>query len=398
MSTINKYIFKKILVAMIWIMMGAGIVVLLIAAISKRNNERCTDIDVQISGVQNNFFIDKKEVLKILHNVSGGIIKTKPVHAIDLATMENQLKKVPWIEDAQLYFDNNDVLRVSIKEREPIARIFTTTGQSFYIDSSLKGLPLSDKFSPMVPVFTSFPGDAVKWSKQDSELINDIKTFSQFIAVNPFWMAQIDQVDITSNNEFDLIPKLGNSIIHFGDAENCAQKFNNLMCFYKQVLTKMGWDHYAAIDAQFSGQIVAVRKDAGEVKADSLKSVQIMKQMIEDAQKQSNDSTKVQLDQGTDDGNDINASHEEESAPREDVEKAGPNKGSVTPIHVPEKPTSGHESSVNPKSQSANSSSDEKPNPAPAKTKDVKQVNTKNEKENKRIPKAIMPPKPKSEY
>jgi len=398
MSTINKYIFKKILVAMIWIMMGAGIVVLLIAAISKRNNERCTDIDIQISGVQNNFFIDKKEVLKILHNVSGGIIKTKPVHAIDLATMENQLKKVPWIEDAQLYFDNNDVLRVSIKEREPIARIFTTTGQSFYIDSSLKRLPLSDKFSPMVPVFTSFPGDAVKWSKQDSELINDIKTFSQFIAVNPFWMAQIDQVDITSNNEFDLIPKLGNSIIHFGDAENCAQKFNNLMCFYKQVLTKMGWDHYAAIDAQFSGQIVAVRKDAGEVKADSLKSVQIMKQMIEDAQKQSNDSTKVQLDQGTDDGNDINASHEEESAPREDVEKAGPNKGSVTPIHVPEKPTSGHESSVNPKSQSANSSSDEKPNPAPAKTKDVKQVNTKNEKENKRIPKAIMPPKPKSEY
>src|SRR5690348_1498136 len=330
MSTINKYIFKKILVAMIWIMMGAGIVVLLIAAISKRNNERCTDIDVQISGVQNNFFIDKKEVLKILHNVSGGIIKTKPVHAIDLATMENQLKKVPWIEDAQLYFDNNDVLRVSIKEREPIARIFTTTGQSFYIDSSLKRLPLSDKFSPMVPVFTSFPGDAVKWSKQDSELINDIKTFSQFIAVNPFWMAQIDQVDITSNNEFDLIPKLGNSIIHFGDAENCAQKFNNLMCFYKQVLTKMGWDHYAAIDAQFSGQIVAVRKDAGEVKADSLKSVQIMKQMIEEAQKQSNDSTKVQLDQGTDDGNDINASHEEESAPREDVEKAGPNKGSVT--------------------------------------------------------------------
>lgn len=383
---------------MIWIMMGAGIVVLLIAAISKRNNERCTDIDIQISGVQNNFFIDKKEVLKILHNVSGGIIKTKPVHAIDLATMENQLKKIPWIEDAQLYFDNNDVLRVSIKEREPIARIFTTTGQSFYIDSSLKRLPLSDKFSPMVPVFTSFPGDAVKWSKQDSELINDIKTFSQFIAVNPFWMAQIDQVDITSNNEFDLIPKLGNSIIHFGDAENCAQKFNNLMCFYKQVLTKMGWDHYAAIDAQFSGQIVAVRKDAGEVKADSLKSVQIMKQMIEEAQKQSNDSTKVQLDQGTDDGNDINASHEEESAPREDVEKAGPNKGSVTPIHVPEKPTSGHESSVNPKSQSANSSSDEKPNPAPAKTKDVKQVNTKNEKENKRIPKAIMPPKPKSEY
>ncbi len=399
MSAINKYTLKKLLVVMIWIMMGAGTVVLLIAAISKRNNERCTDVEIKISGIQNNFFIDKNEVLKILESSNGGTLKKKPVHQIDIASMESQLSKSPWVRNVELYFDNNDVLRVNIKEREPVARIFTTSGRSFYIDTSLTRLSLSDKFSPRLPVFTSFPSDAAVLSKQDSALMTDIRTFSEFFGDNPFWMAQIDQVDITANGEFDLIPKLGNTIIHFGDANDYRQKFNNLLCFYKQVLTKIGWDHYAAIDAQFKGQIVGVRKDAGEVKADAARSVQIMKAMIEDAQKQSDDSTNIQLDQSDDDNNNIHTSQAEDSVPSEDVVEKGQKKGSVTPIHVPEKPTSNGENSLNPKPQTIHSTSVEKPNPNPSKPDNAKEAKKQNDETEKRIPKAVMPPqKTKSEY
>lgn len=383
---------------MIWIMLGGGVVVLLIAAISKRNNERCSGIDINITGVQNNFFIDKKDVLRVLEQTNGGILENKALHKIDIDAMENELRKNQWINEAQLYFDNNDILRVSIKEREPIARVFTLSGQSFYIDSSLTRLSLSDKFSPRLPVFTSFPTDAIVWSNHDSTLIADVRTLSEFIALNPFWMAQIDQVDITSKRQFDLIPKLGNVVIHFGDANDCKQKFDKLLCFYKQVLTKIGWNHYAAIDAQFKGQVVGVRKDAGEIKADSLKSVQIMKQMIEDAQKQANDSTKVQLDQGADDNNDINTSHDTESVPNEDVDKKENKEGSVTPIHVPEKPKSLGENSLKSQTPSNHSTSDEKPNPTPLKAKTVKPTNIQNEQTGQKIPKAIMPPKLKTDY
>jgi cell division protein FtsQ len=55
----------------------------------------------------------------------------------------------------QLFFDNNEVLQVVIDEREPIARIFTVAGNSYYIDSSLERLPLSDKMSARLPVFTN---------------------------------------------------------------------------------------------------------------------------------------------------------------------------------------------------------------------------------------------------
>ena len=45
---------------MIWIFIGSGTVVLLVAAIARRNNEHCARIEIEITGVQNNFFIDKK--------------------------------------------------------------------------------------------------------------------------------------------------------------------------------------------------------------------------------------------------------------------------------------------------------------------------------------------------
>ena len=58
--------------------------------------------------------------------------------------MEN-LKKNAWVNGAEVFFDNNDVLRINIAQREPIARIFTLGGNSFYIDSSGTELPLSEK-------------------------------------------------------------------------------------------------------------------------------------------------------------------------------------------------------------------------------------------------------------
>jgi cell division protein FtsQ len=398
MSTISKYTIRKILAAAIWIVIGAGTIVILVAAIEKRNNQRCARIDIRITGVQNNFFIDKKEVISILEKTNEGKPEKMPLHSIDLASMETALKESQWIKNAELFFDNNNVLQVRITEREPIARIFTTSGSSFYIDSSLTRLPLSDKFSPRLPVFTDFPTDVKVLSKKDSDLIKDIKTLSQFINANPFWMAQIDQVDISPNRNFDLIPKLGDQVIHFGDAENCEEKFNNLLCFYKQVLTKLGWTRYNAIDVQFKGQVVAVRRGANEIKMDSLRSIQIMKALIAEAQQHTNDSTNIQLDQPVDDNGDINSSREIDNAPDEDVKINTSNNNKdrvpVAPIHVPDKPVSNNQHLTKTNALTTNSSSVEKPNPNPVKSKIIKQpTEVKDAGKIKKIPKAVMPSK-----
>jgi cell division protein FtsQ len=392
----NKHIFKKILVAMVWILLSSGIIVLLIAAITRRNNQHCTGINIKIEGVQNNFFVDKKEVINVLQKTNGGKLEKKPLHSIDLALMETELQKSKWIKKAELFFDNNNVLEVRISEREPIARIFTTSGLSFYLDSSLTRLPLSDKFSARLPVFTNFPTDVIVLSKEDSNLIKDIRILGEFIEANPFWMAQIDQVDISANRTFDLIPKLGNQIIHFGNAENYQEKFNNLLCFYKQVLSKKGWDQYSSLDVQFKRQIVAVRRDAREIKTDSLRSVQIMKELIAEAQKNTNDSGNIQLEQHEDNNSIINGSKETEDIPDENVKQNQPQNvetsGSLTPIHVPEKPVT--KNPAEKKNISANHPSfNEKPNPAHVKKQNAKKVISKLPETVKRKPKAVMPSK-----
>jgi cell division protein FtsQ len=396
MFNINKYAVKKILVAMVWIFLCSGTVVLLIAAITKRNNEHCTKVDIKISGVQNNFFIDKKDVISILENTNGGKLENKPLHKIDLALMETVLQKSRWIKKAELFFDNNNVLEVKITEREPIARIFTTSGLSFYIDSSLTRLPLSDKFSPRLPVFTDFPTDVIVLKKEDSTLVEDIKTMSEFIAANPFWMAQIDQVDISPNREFDLIPKLGNNVIHFGKAERCEEKFNKLLAFYKQVLSKIGWNHYSSISVQYNNQVVGVKRGVDEIKMDSLRAVQIMKELIANAQKNSNDSTNVQLVQPADDNSNINASSEKEIVP-DDNNNAKNTDGkvsvSVTPIHVPEKPVFENRPLIPKKTLTTHPSSLERPGPTPLKKSIIKPVIIKPPQKAKEKPKAVMPPK-----
>ena len=73
--------------------------------------------------------------------------------------METELEKNVWIKTAELFFDNNEILQVTVQEREPVARVFTPRGTTFYIDNELAMLPLSEKFSARLPVFTNFPSD-----------------------------------------------------------------------------------------------------------------------------------------------------------------------------------------------------------------------------------------------
>jgi cell division protein FtsQ len=398
MSAKTKYSLKKILVFSVWTILLTGTVVLLVAAMSKKNSEFISGLEVKISGVQNNCFIDKKDVLDILQKVNGKDLQKAKVSSLDLTKMEAHLEKDQWVKKAEMFFDNNNVLQIKITEREPIARIFTVSGASFYIDSSLTRLPLSDKFSARLPVFTSFPTAVKVLKKRDSVLLNQVKMLSEYIGTHPFWMAQIDQIDITPDAAFELIPKLGNQVIRFGDATNYEEKFNKLLAFYKKVQTSVGWNKYSVLDIQYKNQVIGVSRNAAEIKSDSLRSIQIMKQIIAEAQKNTNDSTKIQLPAPIENNN-IHNSPVSDLIPNENaVNKIAAKKTSetrarsVTPIHDPEKPSAKKPDSRERKTVIRHPSSNEKPNPTPAKKAAVKKE-TPIKKVETRIPKAVMPPK-----
>jgi cell division protein FtsQ len=287
---VKKQTILKWMLTTLWLAMGAGLIVLLVAAIRKEDTQPCTGINVVIKGVSNNFFVDKKDILKSIDEYIDGSPVGQPVHLLNLKALENDLQKNIWVKQAQLFFDNNAKLQVIVVEREPVARVFTNSGTTFYIDSATAMLPLSEKYSARLPVFTNFPSDKAVLLKQDSLLLKDIYTISMAIQKDTFWMAMIDQIDITPQRNFELVPKVGNSIIVFGDALNATEKLHKLLLFYKEVIVKTGWDKYSVINVQYANQVVAKRKGAEDKTSDSLRTLQLMHLMAYSAEQQANDS------------------------------------------------------------------------------------------------------------
>lgn len=249
----------RILFFAAWIAVLGGIATLVIAANRKSGMHKCKGVEVSINENGETVSVKKEDVLKIIERTAHGPVMNKPFGDLNLGSMEKALKANPWIRDAELYLDTRDVLHVSVWEREPFARVFTTAGASFYIDSSGYQLPLLENYTTKLPVVTGFT-TAKKWNKKDSLTVEGLKDIILAINKDSFWTAQVGQIDITPEHKFDLVPLIGSHVIKIGYAENVEDKLHNLLLFYKKVLPKAGLAKYSALDAQFDGQIVAVRK------------------------------------------------------------------------------------------------------------------------------------------
>ncbi len=287
---VKKKIIINVLLAIFWTALGTGTIVLLAAAIRIKDSKKCTGVEITIKAVSNNFFVDKADILKIIASNTNGDLKDNKVSSFDLKEIELELEKNIWIKKAQLFFDNNEKLQVNVTEREPVARVFSSYGTTFYVDKEVSMLPLSDKFSARLPVFTNFPSDKKVLLPSDSSLLRDIISISQAIQKDSFYMAMIEQIDITPQHTFEMLPKLGNTLIVVGDAKNIDKKLAKLRMFYKEIVVKAGWSKYSEINIQYNNQVVAKRKGVEDVRADSLRTLQLIQLIAENAKKLSEDS------------------------------------------------------------------------------------------------------------
>ncbi len=297
-------------------MAGAGVMVLLVAAIKKEGEQKCTGLNIVIKGASNNFFVDKSDIINELNQYIDGRPEGQPISSFNLKSLESDLQKNTWVKQTQLFFDNNKVLQIIVTEREPAARVFASTGTTFYIDSSIAMLPLSEKFSARLPVFTNFPSDKAVLAKSDSALLRDVYNISMAIQNDSFIMALVEQVDITPQRTFEMVPKIGNGVIAFGDGTDIEKKFRKLKLFYEQIMPQSGWNYYSSIDVQYNGQVVAKRKGAEDKSADSLRTLQIMQAIAATAEHLANDS--LQMIMQDNERNTTNTNLIEQSLQRDD--------------------------------------------------------------------------------
>ena len=391
-----KTTIRKVLFIAVWLCIGGGMLTLLLAAITKKKRGECSDYTIVLKGQSGNYFIDQKDVQQLLMKATGGAIKGQPIASFDLFKLEQMLEHNTWINDAELYFDNNDVLHVTVSEKEPVARIFTETGSSFYIDSAGRKMPLSDKLSARVPVFTGFTANKVL-SASDSVLLNDVRTTANFIVNDPFWMSQVAQIDITADKTFEMIPVVGNHTVKLGDGTDIDKKFHRLMVFYKQVLSKTGFDKYKLIDVQYKGQIVAA-KQLGDVKVDSVQLRRNVEKLLKQSIDAENDTTVKILPTGRYQLDIDSTTNEGFNIPDDNNSQKLTNPNPVKTTSVPAKTVTDKPVTVRKEAEKKT----DKPKATgskPKTTEKKKEVKKEVKKETKKEAKAVMPKKPvESEY
>lgn len=262
----KKINWKLIGIVSLWIIGLSATVVSLAFTEVRQQRVLCKKIDININRDDENYFISKQDVLKILYSTGDSLIGT-PIERIPLSLLERLLKLNKYVENADVFIDIKGKLQVNLTQRKPVLRIMNTNMQSYYLDEKGGKMPLSSLYSANVLVANGaidelYDGlnDSVK-----SNLVRSLFYLGNVIRADKFWTAQVEQIYIEPNQDIVLIPRLGDHKIVFGDTSNTLEKLNNLLVFYQKAMPKVGWQTYHTINVKFKGQLVCSRRDKAEL-------------------------------------------------------------------------------------------------------------------------------------
>jgi len=260
--------FLKILEIAAWVLMTGGLFVLLGFTSTEHNDEVCNKYIIRIDYGKADVLVTEGDIYTVVKG-TGNLLKGQHLGSIDFERIEREIRRQSYVASAQAYMTLDGVVGIDVVQRQPILRIFNEKGESFYLDGLGNLMPLNPAFSARVLVATGSIGepfskktcyltDSVK--KKDSleyhSVMNNLYKLSAFITKDKFLKAQIEQIYVDPNGEFELIPRVGTHTILMGGADNLEDKFERLFVFYRMGLSKTGWSKYNVINIKFKNQVV----------------------------------------------------------------------------------------------------------------------------------------------
>ena len=252
---------------------GIIVVALLLIGVAytifSHGKQYCKGVKVVISYNDASKFISEIEIEREIRNIYPDLNNT--VYSdIEVGKIRKVLESNPYIHKAQVSLGLNGIVEVNIDQKEPIARVFNKKGDSYYLTSECKLMPLSNIDIEHLIVVSGeinqeidivYSGRSFKSPSNYHELaLYIVWKLASYIRQNIFLSAQIDQIIVTENLEIELIPLIGEQLIILGDIDNLEIKFQNLETLYTQGFQMVGWDKYKTINLKYINQVVCTRK------------------------------------------------------------------------------------------------------------------------------------------
>lgn len=244
-----------------WVLFLVIIVVILIGAITRKRNSYPNSTEVNVVALANGEkLISEGDVRQALLRAFGNDLENTEIATLDVERMERVMEEDPFVEDAETYVDQNNILHVEIRQRAPMLRILDQNGGNYYLDDKGVKMPPSTNFTARVLVATgNIAPYTPEFMQKKRNTLKDLVTITKAILKDDFLADNIQQVHVNNAGEFILVPLVGDQKIILGNARRLDNKFDRLKTFYKKAMPYVGWQQYRSINLKFNGQVVCKR-------------------------------------------------------------------------------------------------------------------------------------------
>lgn len=264
---------KRILNITVLVVSVLGLLVSL--AFSTRESEKfpCQNINIDVDDhITGNFFVTKEDVMDMIYAKGDSLVGT-PISSIPISVYERHIAANPSVKRAEVYTKHGGTFAVKVYQREPILRVITSEGDSYYLDKEGYVMPTSANYTARVPVASGFVLDkqyemqrynvaSMSDSLKNESCLDDLYTLATFVRNDEFWKTQVQQIIVEADGELTVVPTVGDHHILLGHTDKLERKFKKLKLFYLKGLNKTGWDQYSHINLKYKDQVICTKKNS----------------------------------------------------------------------------------------------------------------------------------------
>lgn len=193
-------------------------------------------------------FLNETMVNNLLIQNFEGASKVKK-ERVDLKKLESLLDVNKYVDNSEVFCTIDGVLNAKIKQKKPIIRVINENG-SYYLDKKGGKIPLSENFSPRVPVYFG--------KIQEKELDELVKVFSY---IENDEMLKHNIVDIKRSQKGNLIFSVRDYDykVIFGNESNFETKFKNYKAFLQHATKDTLIKSYKSVNLIFTEQVICAK-------------------------------------------------------------------------------------------------------------------------------------------
>ena len=227
-----------------------GIIFLLAFTNTRYSNKTCIDYRINLAD-ENTSLITRGQIISLIKSIQDSIVGT-PIDEVPIYEIERKIESLNDVQNAEVYINMEGMLHIDVIQKKAIVRVSPKIGNDFYMDAQGSIFALSNNYTKHLLVASG--------NIQDTADYIAVLNLAKQISSDSLWSSQIMQIYIKENKEIELVPRVGNHKILFGDISDVEEKLRRLYLFYKKGVNQVGWNDYEEINLKFKNQIVCVKR------------------------------------------------------------------------------------------------------------------------------------------